>query len=121
MTEKPNRKKNDDMRTTETRKTREARDSVLGQDGQTSITIGQGDISEYLVIEIKFMMDGDDICYIGYHESISDEELEMLFDEELETMFDEVVEHVTTGRDESTVLRIYDVFSKAVEHWCGGE
>jgi hypothetical protein len=36
-------------------------------------------------------------------------------------MFDEVVEHVVTGRDETTVLRIYEVFSKAVEHWLEGE
>ena len=121
MPEKPNRDENDNMRTNETWKTREARNSVPGQDGETSITIGQGDISEYLVIEIKFMLEGDDICYIGYHESISDDELAMLFDEELEAMFDEVVEHVTTGRDETTVLRIYEVFSKAVEHWLGGE
>ena len=121
MPEKPNRDENDNMRTNETWKTRQARNSVPGQDGETSITIGQGVISEYLVIEIKFMLEGDDICYIGYHESISDDELAMLFDEELEAMFDEVVEHVTTGRDETTVLRIYEVFSKAVEHWLGGE
>ena len=97
MPEKPNRDENDNMRTNETWKTREARHSVPGQDGQTSITIGQGDISEYLVIEIKFMREGDDICYIGYHESISDDELATLFDEELEAMFDEVVEHVPPG------------------------
>ena len=121
MTEKPNQKKNDDMRTNETWKTLKARNSVPGQDGETSIKIGHVDIPDYLIIEIKFMREGDDICYIGYHESISDNELAMLFDEELEAMFDEVVEHVTTGRDESTVLRIYEVFSKAVEHWLEGE
>ena len=120
MTEKPNRDENDKMRTNETWKTREARHSVPGQDGETSIKIGHVNIPDYLTIEIKLMMDEDDFCYIGYHESITDDELAMLLDEELETMFDEVVEHVTTGRDETTVLRIYDVFSKAVEHWLEG-
>ena len=121
MPEKPNRDENDNMRTNETWKTREARHSVPGQDGETSIKIGHVDIRDYLIIEIKFMREGDDFCYIGYHESISDDELAMLFDEELEAMFDEVVEHVVTGRDETTVLRIYEVFSKAVEYWLEGE
>ena len=91
-----------------------------GQDGETSIKIGHVDIPDYLIIEIKFILESDDFCYIGYHESISDDELATLFDEELEAMFDEVVEHVSPS-DETTVLRIYEVFSKAVEHWLEGE
>jgi len=63
----------------------------------------------------------DDICFMAYHESLSDTDLMDLIDQETEALFDKLV-NATYDKAKSTVgeailYRQYLAVSRAFEHW----